>query len=141
MTVASTLMWYTKAFLLRHIELLKRNQNLWSALVIMNANNWQKNIESDLLLKLYISLINQALKILVKANMTICLTIFWSSRRRSEDSEDLRPASLLKKRFRHRCFLVNFTKFLTIPFFIKHLWWLLLDIWSLITDNSKALYM
>ena len=28
---------------------------------------------------------------------------------------DLRPATLLKKRFQHRCFLVNFTKLLRKP--------------------------
>ena len=38
----------------------------------------------------------------------------------------LRPATLLKKRLWHRCFLVNFVKFLRTPFFIEHLWWLLL---------------
>ena len=32
------------------------------------------------------------------------------------------PATLLKKRFWHRCFPVNFAKFLRTPFFIKHLW-------------------
>ena len=33
----------------------------------------------------------------------------------------------------HRCFPVNFAKFLSTPFFIEHLWWLLLlmFIWSL----------
>ena len=39
----------------------------------------------------------------------------------------LRPATLLKKRLWHRCFPVNFVKFLRTPFFIEHLWWLLLD--------------
>ena len=38
----------------------------------------------------------------------------------------LRPATLLKKRLWHRCFPVNFVKFLRTPFFIEHLWWLLL---------------
>ena len=38
----------------------------------------------------------------------------------------LRPATLLKRRLWHRCFSVNFVKFLRTPFFIKHLWWLLL---------------
>ena len=37
----------------------------------------------------------------------------------------LRPATLLKKRLWHRCFTVNFAKFLRTPFFIEHLWWLL----------------
>ena len=39
---------------------------------------------------------------------------------------DLRPATLSKKRLWHRCFPVNFAKFLRIPFLIEHLWWLLL---------------
>ena len=38
----------------------------------------------------------------------------------------LRPATLLKKRLWHRCFPVNFAKFLRTPFFIEHLRWLLL---------------
>ena len=33
---------------------------------------------------------------------------------------DLRPAALLKKRLWHRCFPVNFAKFLGTPFFIEH---------------------
>ena len=36
------------------------------------------------------------------------------------------PATLLKKRLWHRCFLVNFVKFVATLFFIEHLWWLLL---------------
>ena len=35
-------------------------------------------------------------------------------------------ATLLKKRLWHRCFPVNFAKFLRTPFFTEHLWWLLL---------------
>ena len=38
----------------------------------------------------------------------------------------LRPATLLIKRQWHRCFPANFVKFLRTPFFIEHLWWLLL---------------
>ena len=38
----------------------------------------------------------------------------------------LRRATLLKKRPWNRCFPVNFAKFLRTPFFIEHLWWLLL---------------
>ena len=40
----------------------------------------------------------------------------------------LRPATLLKKRLWHRCFPVNFTKFLRTPFIIEQLWWLLLNV-------------
>ena len=35
-------------------------------------------------------------------------------------------ATLFKKRLWHRCFPVNFVKFLRTTFFIEHLWWLLL---------------
>ena len=38
----------------------------------------------------------------------------------------LRPATLFKKRLWHRCFPMNFVKFLSTPFYIEHLWWLLL---------------
>ena len=36
------------------------------------------------------------------------------------------PATLLKKRLWHRCFPVNFVKFLRTPFLTEHLWWLLI---------------
>ena len=48
----------------------------------------------------------------------------------------LTPAALLKKRIRHRCFPLNFVKFLRTPFLTEHLWWLLLlihvisQVWS-----------
>ena len=38
----------------------------------------------------------------------------------------LRPATLLKKRLWHRCFPVNFAKFLRTSFLTEHLRWLLL---------------
>ena len=40
----------------------------------------------------------------------------------------LRPATLLKKRLWHRCFPVNFAKFLRTSFVTEHLSWLLLTI-------------
>ena len=36
------------------------------------------------------------------------------------------PATSLQKTLWHRCFPVNFAKFLRTPFFTEHLWWLLL---------------
>ena len=36
------------------------------------------------------------------------------------------PGTLLKKRLWHRCFSVNFEKFLRTPFLTEHLQWLLL---------------
>ena len=42
----------------------------------------------------------------------------------------LRPATLLKKRLWHRCFSVNFAKFLGTPFLTEHLWCLLLYVIS-----------
>ena len=38
-----------------------------------------------------------------------------------------KPATLLKKRLSHRCFPVNYAKFLRTPFVTEHLWWLLLS--------------
>ena len=58
----------------------------------------------------------------------------------------LMPATLLKKRLWHRCFPVNFTKFLRTPFFTEHLQWLLLlvvisslslDLLKICVDNFK----
>ena len=40
----------------------------------------------------------------------------------------LRPATLLKKRLWHRCFPVNFVKFLRTPFLTEHVRWLLLSL-------------
>ena len=37
----------------------------------------------------------------------------------------LRPATLLQKRLRHRCFPVNFEKFLGTLFFIEHIRWII----------------
>ena len=45
---------------------------------------------------------------------------------RSSRPVHLRPATLLQMRLWHRCFPVNFVKFLRIPYFTEHLWWLLL---------------
>ena len=39
----------------------------------------------------------------------------------------LQALTLLKKRLWHRCFPVNFAKFLKAHFFPEHLWWLLLN--------------
>ena len=38
----------------------------------------------------------------------------------------LRPSTLLKKTLWHRCFPINFVKFVRTPFLTEYLWWLLL---------------
>ena len=43
----------------------------------------------------------------------------------------LRPATLLKERLWHRCFLVNFVKLLRGTIFIEQLWWLLLFLYGI----------
>ena len=54
-------------------------------------------------------------------------------RRHKKDQKQLpQPAPLLKKRLCHRCFPVNFAKFLRTPFLTEHLQWLLLK------DGKKA---
>ena len=40
--------------------------------------------------------------------------------------KETQPATLLKKRLWHRCFPVNYAKFVRIPFLTEHLRWLLL---------------
>ena len=45
------------------------------------------------------------------------------SQNSQENTRDLRPATLLKKRLWHRCFLVNFVKFPRTPFLTQQLWW------------------
>ena len=47
--------------------------------------------------------------------------------------------ALLKQRLWHRCFPVNFVKFLRTAFFIEHLWWLLLKLLSIETKSSSFL--
>ena len=54
----------------------------------------------------------------------------------------LRCANLFKKRVWHRCFPVNFAKFLRTPFFMEYLWWLLLlivivDRWA---EGSRSIF-
>ena len=49
---------------------------------------------------------------------------------------DVRPATLLKKRLWHRCFPVDFAKFLRTPFFTEHLQWLLL---KFISHHTKEI--
>ena len=48
----------------------------------------------------------------------------------------VRPATLLKKRLWHRYFPVNFAKLLRTPFFIEHLWWLLV-VWGYLSLPKK----
>ena len=52
----------------------------------------------------------------------------------------LRPATLLKKRIRHRCFPVDCATFLRTPFFIEHLWWLLLLLLKSCKKSTKKFY-
>ena len=49
------------------------------------------------------------------------------------------PANLLKKSLCHRCFPVNFVKFLRIPFLTEHFWWLFLS--DLFTQKTTERHM
>ena len=49
-----------------------------------------------------------------------------------------RSATLLKKRLWHRCFLVNFAKFLRAPFFTERLRWLLLYLGRVLSGSRKG---
>ena len=50
----------------------------------------------------------------------------------------LRPTTLLKKRLWHRCFSVNFEKFLRTPLLIKYLWWLRLALEKIFPLSSHS---
>ena len=50
-------------------------------------------------------------------------------------TSSLWPAILFKKRLWHRCFPVNFVKFLRAPFFIEHVWWLILPVSQIIARS------
>ena len=41
----------------------------------------------------------------------------------------MQASTLLKKRLLHRCFPVNFVKFLITSILTEHLWWLLIYVW------------
>ena len=45
----------------------------------------------------------------------------------------------LKEKFWHRCFHMNFAKFLRTPFLAKHLWWLLLVVQTDLILHPKKL--
>ena len=52
---------------------------------------------------------------------------------------DFRRATLSKKRLWHRCFPVNFAKFLKTPFLTDHLRWLLLNQWKQLWIITKKI--
>ena len=70
-----------------------------------------------------------------------------SYRNRSVDSlwflydGNIGPATLLEKTLWHRCFPVNFPKFLRTPFFTEHLRWLFLFLYTLITLKIRNFLM
>ena len=53
-------------------------------------------------------------------------------------SQKSQPATLIKKRLRHRCFRVTFAKFLRTPFLTEHLRWLLLHIEKQLHKEPKS---
>ena len=62
------------------------------------------------------------------ARKHLCQSLFFNK------VSGLRSATLLKTRVWHRCFLVNFAKFLRTPFLTERLWWLLLPFYF--TSNT-----
>ena len=61
--------------------------------------------------------------------MHLCKSLFFNK------VAGLRPETLLKKRLCHRCFPVNFVKFLKTPSSIEHLRWLVLTVY--VTDGKS----
>ena len=54
--------------------------------------------------------------------------------------DGLRPGALLRKRLWHRCFPVNFAKFVRTAFLIEHVRWLLL-VACILLKNEKASFL
>ena len=95
-----------------HIKPFMRNKLLWSNVVL----GFQK----------------QPLEVFYKKSVVI---VFFKTHRKIPVSKSffnkiagLRAATLLKKRFRHRCFSLDFAKFLRPPFCHKTSGWLLLEL-------------
>ena len=108
------------------------------ALNLFKKQRYQNNLNNDVILSLSITLNTLCLHNIPKAvvpkcsvrkgilrNLTkftgkhLCQSIFLNK------VAGIRPATLLKKRPWHRCFPVNFVKFLRTPFFTEYLWILL----------------
>ena len=70
------------------------------------------------------------LEILQNSNESTCARVSFFN-----EAAGQRPPTLFKKRLWHRCFPVNFTKFLRTPFVTEHFWRLLLN-----TVNSFSGY-
>ena len=65
------------------------------------------------------------------------ITKFTGKHRFSDVFKGYRNAfNFIKKSLCHRCFPVNFVKFLRTPFFIEHIWWLLLYLIQFIMDQN-----
>ena len=87
----------------------------------------------------YQSIPNISYKLLSDKPFQIILTNYYQTSEAAAQTCSVKkpPATLLKKRLWHRCFPVNFAKFLKTPFFTEHLWWLLLKHYLvLLSDNS-----
>ena len=73
--------------------------------------------------------------------------VFFKISQNSQETPVSESAILLKKRLWYRCFLVNFAKFLTTPFFMLHLRGCLCqsNIWAVnwkpLTTSAKKLHL
>ena len=74
-------------------------------------------------------------KFVNKHNQTL-IGLYRTSRPKVFCKKGPRSATLLKRRLWHRCFPVNFAKFLRTSFFTEHLWWLLLKRDTIINFNN-----
>ena len=53
----------------------------------------------------------------------------------------LKACNFIKKRLWHKCFPVNIANFLRTAFFIKHIWWLLLELVNPFHTSHLFLYL
>ena len=77
----------------------------------------------------------------IQGNFQICISVplkCTEGTSNNEQKQPPRPASLVKKRYWHRRFPVNFAKFLRKPFHTEHLRWLLLnEVWNFLMLHRR----
>ena len=125
--------WFSKAVWYFSLSMIKSPYNLLSKVKsssnkISAKSYWYRSSRPEVFCKK-----KMFLKISQNPQENAC------ARSRFNKVAGLRSATLLKERLWHRCFLVNFTKFLETPFFIEYLWWLLLAGTQTLIVNSSSL--
>ena len=122
-------------------DIMFTNVVLQMTLVKLNVNKWLEAVRRCSVKKVFLQ-ISQNLQVNACARVSIWIKLQAQDLKRhfellscisgkyifiTDKTSCLRSATSLKKRLWHRSFPVNSFKFLGTPFYIEHLWWLLLN--------------